>query len=377
MFDCRIFAIPHCSAMAFLNYPYLVSQAQAILKEQKNVPRGLASLLAWLTLKLNELLALLSCHLKHKPSMSQVLITYKQSGEFIECLVDAVEYVVEKIWYQHTSLGRTKRLLLRAFVRETIKTSRVFYSTVMISLLYIYRIQPLLTSEVSVQSAYKTLRQDATTYDSSSEIKSPLFSSEEKISDDYPMEIQDCSTHVRTALVGALMAASKYHQEHAPTNSDWARYTSLDLTEVTKVELAFLHCSHHRLFVSVSEYERWSLGLMQEINQEQTFSEKFHQVLPPSPSTELDLSSLLRNSYPRSMPGSLEESIRSQITTFFKKPQKDSYKGKRGLYSSRGPTHRSNRSPTMPLACKKTYLRYCYSEESRNVLNSERTFLLK
>ncbi|ORX77649.1 hypothetical protein K493DRAFT_342898 [Basidiobolus meristosporus CBS 931.73] len=361
--------------MAFLNYPYLVSQAQAILKEQKNVPRGLASLLAWLTLKLNELLSLLSSHLKHNPSMSQVLITYKQSGDFIECLVDAVEYVVEKIWYQHCSLGRTKRLLLRAFVRETIKTSRVFYSTVMISLLYIYRIQPLLTSEVSLQSAYDSLVRDSSSYDSCNEISTPLFSDDKDLHSNHPLKMQDYSTHVRKALVGALMAASKYHQEHAPTNSDWARYTSLDLTEVTKVELAFLHCSHYRLFVSVAEYEKWSLGLMKEIHHEQ--SPKVQQVLQPAPSTELNLSSLLANNYPRVMPNSLEETIQTQIANFFRKPLKDTYISKRTLCSSRGPTHRLSKAQPMRIACKKTYMRYCVAKEARNILDPERTVLLK
>ncbi|KAK9765503.1 PHO85 cyclin-5 [Basidiobolus ranarum] len=364
--------------MAFLNYPYLVSQAQAIFNEQKNVPRALASLLVWLNLKINELLSLLSCYLKHKPSMSQVLSTCKQSGEFVECLVDAVEYVVEKIWYRHSSLSRTKRLLLRAFVRETIKTSRVFYSTVMISLLYIYRMQPLLTSEISLQSAYKSLVQGTATCDHSHKLNTPLFSSERKdFSSSYPTEIQDCTTHVRKALIGALMAASKYHQDHAPTNSDWARYTSLDLKEVTKVELAFLHCSRHELFVSVPEYERWSLDLMNEIHLEGNFPKQICQSLQQLPALALDYYPLSRNSYPRTITGSLEELVRSQLLNLLRKPHKQSYRSKRTLYRSRAPTHRPIKTQQALMNCKKSHRRYCIKEESRMVLNTERSILLK
>ncbi|ORY00562.1 hypothetical protein K493DRAFT_312774 [Basidiobolus meristosporus CBS 931.73] len=128
--------------------------------------------------------------------------------------------------------------------------------------------------------------------------------------------IRDRSGHVRKALIGALMAASKYHQDHAPTNSDWARYTSLDLREVTRVELAFLHRSHHQLFVSVAEYERWSLDLMKEIYPGRHLNPQH----PP----------------PVSMAKSLEKVLR-----LLRRAQKDSYKSKRTLSRSRGPVHRS------------------------------------
>ncbi|KAK9767174.1 PHO85 cyclin-5 [Basidiobolus ranarum] len=202
------------------------------------------------------------------PDLSKISSNY---GDFVECLVDAVEYTIESIWYAEASLSRTKRLLLRAFIRETIKSSRVYYSTVMISLLYLYRLKRVFSLDLSIINSLvlDSHRLPKLLHDTdyfSKDFSKPLFDKDG--SADYAT--LSCNSEARyhsarSSFIGAIIAASKFHQERSPTNYEWARFSKMSVREVGLTEIAFLQCLKYQLFVPVQEYELWSEQLMREV----------------------------------------------------------------------------------------------------------------
>ncbi|ORX91535.1 hypothetical protein K493DRAFT_339304 [Basidiobolus meristosporus CBS 931.73] len=202
------------------------------------------------------------------PDLSKLNSKY---GDYVECLVDAVEYTIENIWYAETSLSRTKRLLLRAFVRETIKSSRVFYSTVMISLLYLYRIKRLigLDSSLVISQILDSRHLPKLLFDIdyfSEDLSTPLFISSGQPTDaSFSCNSEARYNSARSFFIGAIIAASKFHQERSPTNYEWARFSKMSVHEVGLTEVTFLQCLNYQLFVPVHEYELWSEQLMREV----------------------------------------------------------------------------------------------------------------
>ncbi|KAK9766032.1 PHO85 cyclin-5 [Basidiobolus ranarum] len=176
----------------------------------------------------------------------------------LESLVDAVEYVIDRVWSPFGSVSRTKRLIFRGFVRETVKTSRVFYSTVMISLYYLYKLRGIIGSNLLNQE-YCLEEMGLTT---------PLFEDGGlglEFDGHSTVNHDDRLCFAKNTFIGALIAASKYHQENSPLNMDWARYTNSELSKVNDLELEFLGCIKYNLHVSTEIYESWNLELLSEV----------------------------------------------------------------------------------------------------------------
>ncbi|ORX89006.1 hypothetical protein K493DRAFT_410692 [Basidiobolus meristosporus CBS 931.73] len=187
------------------------------------------------------------------------------TGSGLESLVEAVEYVIENIWHPLSSISRTKRLVFRSFIRETVKASQVYPSTVVLSLYYLYKLRGTIQSNMLGQyydpyGGY-CLEELALT--------SPLFEEIDVHEFDSHLALMNCNHDdrlyfARNTFIGALIAASKYHQEKSPLNMDWARYTNLELSQVNDLELEFLGCIKYHLHVSTEEYEFWNAELLNE-----------------------------------------------------------------------------------------------------------------
>ncbi|KAK9717644.1 PHO85 cyclin-5 [Basidiobolus ranarum] len=198
------------------------------------------------------------------------------TGGGLESLVEAVEYVIERIWHPLSSISRAKRLVFRGFIRETLKTSRVYHSTVILSLYYLYKLRgtirgSMLGQQYDPHGGY-CLEELALT--------SPLFDDGDNYGfDSYSASMSsnhdDHLYFARNTFIGALIAASKYHQEKSPLNMDWARYTNLELSQVNDLELEFLGCIKYHLHVSTEEYEFWNVELLNEVHQ--VLSEDHHR----------------------------------------------------------------------------------------------------
>jgi hypothetical protein len=148
----------------------------------------------------------------------------------IEKLVETYANVIDSIWkpkYQ------PKMMPTRGFCTEILKRSKTTYSTLQVSLFYIFRIKRVVT---------------------------------EKLTSQQPADDLICCG--RRMFLASLMVASKYLHDKNYHNKAWSSITGLDLKEINAAELAFLKLIDYKLYVSKSTFDIWYAQLQGHIQKE-------------------------------------------------------------------------------------------------------------
>lgn len=147
--------------------------------------------------------------------------THQERAFMIEKLVETYANVINSIWnpkaYENTS---TQVVPTHKFINEILKRSNATFSTVQVSLFYIFRVKKV------IQYRLKERKGD----------------------------LVGCG---RRMFVASLMLASKYLHDTNQPNKNWAQLTGLSLNEINAAEMAFLSLIDHRLFVSKCTFETW------------------------------------------------------------------------------------------------------------------------
>lgn len=126
---------------------------------------------------------------------------------------------------------KVKVMPTRGFCNEILKRSKATYSTLQISLFYIFRVKKIVHDKLNAR-----LKKDMQTSTSKQE------------------ELMCCG---RRMFLASLMVASKYLHDKNYHNKAWAKITGLDIKEINAAEMAFLTLIDYRLFVSKPTFDRW------------------------------------------------------------------------------------------------------------------------
>jgi len=135
---------------------------------------------------------------------------------FAPLLVETSANIIESLWSQvPPHLPQLPAPVLRKFIAELLLRSKASYSTVYLSLLYLFRLKPTLGA---------TLGQ-------------------------YPSQ---------NMFLAALVLASKFLQDSCYSNRSWAKLTGIPATEITLMERLLLRLLDHSLHVKEAEFDAWS-----------------------------------------------------------------------------------------------------------------------
>ncbi|KAG1439939.1 hypothetical protein G6F56_012104 [Rhizopus delemar] len=150
--------------------------------------------------------------------------SHQERTFMIEKLIETFANVIDSIWQPKFLDNQSKVVPTRGFINEILKRSKATYSTVQISLFYIFRVKK------AVQ--YKLQRK-----------------SESSMND-----LMCCG---RRMFLASLMLASKYLHDRNYQNKAWAQLTGLKLEEINAAEMAFLSLIDYRLYVSKPTFDKW------------------------------------------------------------------------------------------------------------------------
>lgn len=122
----------------------------------------------------------------------------------------------------------------RGFCNEILKRSKATYSTLQISLFYIFRVKKVVHEKLyqRIQLSKNTNMQTSTQMD----------------------DLMCCG---RRMFLASLMVASKYLHDKNYHNKAWAKITGLDIKEINAAEMAFLNLIDYRLYVSKPTFDKW------------------------------------------------------------------------------------------------------------------------
>lgn len=158
----------------------------------------------------------------------------------IEKLVETFANVIDSIWHPKFLVEhqQVKVMPTRGFCNEILKRSKATYSTLQISLFYIFRVKKVVHEklyqriQLSKQKDLNTNMQTSTQMD----------------------DLMCCG---RRMFLASLMVASKYLHDKNYHNKAWAKITGLDIKEINAAEMAFLNLIDYRLHVSKPTFDRW------------------------------------------------------------------------------------------------------------------------
>ncbi|KAG2196914.1 hypothetical protein INT47_005138, partial [Mucor saturninus] len=145
----------------------------------------------------------------------------------IEKLVETFANVIDSIWNPKLNDPKVKVMPTRLFCNQILKRSKATYSTLQISLFYIFRVKKIVHDKLRLKGNMQTSQQD---------------------------DLMCCG---RRMFLASLMVASKYLHDKNYHNKAWAKITGLDIKEINAAEMAFLTLIDYRLFVSKPTFDRW------------------------------------------------------------------------------------------------------------------------
>ncbi|KAG1635351.1 hypothetical protein G6F44_009841 [Rhizopus delemar] len=161
----------------------------------------------------------------------QFMDSSRQERTFmIEKLVETFANVMDSIWHPKY-FENQKVISTRGFINEILKRSKATYSTVQISLFYIFRVKKAIQYKLHQRSQKKT-----------SEPSNSLD------------DLMCCG---RRMFLASLMLASKYLFDKNYQNKAWAQITGLGIQEINAAEMAFLSLIDYRLHVSKPTFDKW------------------------------------------------------------------------------------------------------------------------
>ncbi|KAI8881170.1 hypothetical protein K501DRAFT_189540 [Backusella circina FSU 941] len=164
----------------------------------------------------------------------QFMDSSRQERTFmIEKLVETFANVIDSIWHPRfvTEQHKVKVMPTRGFINEILKRSKATYSTVQISLFYVFRVKKVVHAKLMRRYNPK-LQQPQTHMD----------------------DLMCCG---RRMFLASLMVASKYLHDKNYQNKAWCKISGLDIKEVNAAEMAFLNLIDYRLHVSKPTFDKW------------------------------------------------------------------------------------------------------------------------
>jgi hypothetical protein len=144
--------------------------------------------------------------------------------------------VIDSIWHPKFLIEhqQVKVMPTRGFCNEILKRSKATYSTLQISLFYIFRVKKVVHEKLyqRIQNSKNLNMQTSTQMD----------------------DLMCCG---RRMFLASLMVASKYLHDKNYHNKAWAKITGLDIKEINAAEMAFLNLIDYRLYVSKPTFDKW------------------------------------------------------------------------------------------------------------------------
>ncbi|KAI8075795.1 uncharacterized protein B0P05DRAFT_546435 [Gilbertella persicaria] len=143
--------------------------------------------------------------------------------------------VIDSIWHPKFLIEHQKAKVMptKGFCNEILKRSKATYSTVQISLFYVFRVK-----KVVHEKLYQRIQSNSCNMQTNTQMD----------------DLQCCG---RRMFLASLMVASKYLHDKNYHNKAWAKITGLDIKEINAAEMAFLKLIDYRLHVSKPTFDRW------------------------------------------------------------------------------------------------------------------------
>ncbi|KAI8140816.1 cyclin-domain-containing protein, partial [Fennellomyces sp. T-0311] len=138
--------------------------------------------------------------------------------------VDVSAEIIDSIWHPRflqDSQRQAKIMSTRNFIHEILKRSKTTYSTLQISLFYLFRVKKVV---------------------------------HERLVSERLDDIMCCG---RRMFLASLMVSSKYLHDKNYRNRAWAKISGLDIDEINAAELAFLRLIDYKLYVSKPTFDKW------------------------------------------------------------------------------------------------------------------------
>lgn len=148
----------------------------------------------------------------------------------------------------------------RGFCNEILKRSKATYSTVQISLFYIFRVKNIVHEKLLQRIKMQT--------------STPLD------------DLMCCG---RRMFLASLMVASKYLHDKNYHNKAWSKITGLDIKEINAAEMAFLKLIDYKLYISKPTFDQWYTRLHASIQKgikQQTTMKHAASDYPSPPSSQ-------------------------------------------------------------------------------------------
>ncbi|KAI8637029.1 hypothetical protein BD408DRAFT_425182 [Parasitella parasitica] len=173
----------------------------------------------------------------------QFMDSSRQERTFmIEKLVETFANVIDSIWHPKFLIEHQKVKVMptRGFCNEILKRSKTTYSTLQISLFYVFRVK-----KVVHEKLYQRIKQQQQQQQSGN------------MQTNTTSQMDDLMCCGRRMFLASLMLASKYLHDKNYHNKAWSKITGLDIKEINAAEMAFLQLIDYRLYVSKPTFDRW------------------------------------------------------------------------------------------------------------------------
>ncbi|KAI8332527.1 cyclin-domain-containing protein [Choanephora cucurbitarum] len=216
----------------------------------------------------------------------QFMDSSRQERTFmIEKLVETFANVIDSIWHPKFLVEHQKVKVMptKGFCSEILRRSKATYSTVQISLFYVFRVK-----RVVHEKLYQRIKQD-----------SPNTMN---------TKMDDLMCCGRRMFLASLMVASKYLHDKNYHNKAWAKITGLDIQEINAAEMAFLQLIDYRLHINKTTFDKWYTQLHGHIQKgcpsgyATPVSPMTHSVTHSISATPVTNAALIRKNYPSPPP---------------------------------------------------------------------------
>lgn len=132
----------------------------------------------------------------------------------------------------------------RGFCNEILKRSKATYSTLQISLFYIFRVK-----KVVHEKLYQRVKKQQS--------QQKVLNMQTSINNEENNKMEDLQCCGRRMFLASLMVASKYLHDKNYQNRAWSKITGLDIKEINAAEMAFLNLIDYKLYVSKPTFDKW------------------------------------------------------------------------------------------------------------------------
>lgn len=154
--------------------------------------------------------------------------------------------IIDSIW---NPARDSKVVSTRNFIHEILKRSKATYSTLQISLFYLFRVKKRVHDRLQTRHRMPPSPPLSPPRDNNSSGHVGAKKNRDRMED-----MMLCG---RRMFLASLMVASKYLQDKNYRNRAWAKIAGLDLKEVNTAELAFLRLIDYKLHISKPTFDKW------------------------------------------------------------------------------------------------------------------------